>query len=228
MLRAVLTLDAEQRERVAAYWWQRAEGEITSWVGFRHVLEDLRAEGSPDAVVALAERAVKDEYQHALWCRDWARRFGRSSQDEPRPRSEQRVTFRGATEAENRLLRIAYCCLTETVGCYILRRVRPTLVDPELRKLNRRHMADELRHSRVGWGHLTSLSAEKKATLRRWLPALLAYLPKTTCDGPEQDWEELVPFGYFTPRLLRAAHDQALAEVIMPGLAHLGLWGGEP
>lgn len=223
MIVGVGPLSDEQRERVAAYWWQRAEGEITSWVGFRHVLADLRAEGSPEAVIALAERAVADEYQHALWCRDWARRFGRESADEPRPRSEQAVTFRGASEAENRLLRIAYCCLTETVGCFILRYVRPTLTDPELRQLNRRHMADELQHSRVGWGHLASLSEEKKSTLGRWLPVLLKVLPKTCCEGPEQDCEELVPFGYFTPRLLRAAYEQALAEVIMPGLSELGI-----
>ncbi len=216
-------LSDEQRERVAAYWWQRAEGEITSWVGFRHVLADLRAEGSPEAVIALAERAVEDEYRHAQWCRDWARRFGRESEDEPQPRSQQAVTFRGASEAENRLLRIAYCCLTETVGCFILRHVRPTLTDPELRQLNRRHMADELQHSRVGWGHLASLSDEKKSALGRWLPVLLKVLPKTCCEGPEQDCEELVPFGYFTPRLLRAAYDQALAEVIMPGLSELGI-----
>jgi hypothetical protein len=31
-----------------------------------------------------------------------------------------------------------------------------------------------------------------------------------------------VPFGYFTPRLLRAAHDEAMAEVVLPGLSHLG------
>src|SRR6188768_461770 len=35
-------LTGEQRACLAAYWWQRAEGEITSWVGFQHVLEDLR------------------------------------------------------------------------------------------------------------------------------------------------------------------------------------------
>lgn len=225
MLLCVLTLDAEQRGRVAAYWWQRAQGEITSWVAFRHVLADLRAEGSPDAVVALAARAVEDEYQHALWCRDLARRFGRTGEDEPRPRGEEAVTFRGANEAENPLLRITYCCFTETVGCHILQQVRPRLSDPELRKLNRRHLADELSHSRVGWGHLASLGADKKKMLRRFVPSLLATLPKTVCDGPEQDWEDLVPFGYFTPRLLRAAHDQALAEVIIPGLSELGLYG---
>ena len=216
-------LDAVQRARVAAYWWQRAEGEMTSWVGFRHVLADLRLEGSPEAVLKLAERAVKDEYQHALFCRDWARHFGHSSTEDPRPRGEEPLAFRDATEAENRLLRIALCCFTETVGCFILRRVRPTLTDPELRKLNRRHLADELRHSRVGWGHLASLDESRKATLRRWLPALFKVLPKACCEGPEQDFEELIPFGYFTPRLLRAAYDQAIEEVIAPGLAYLGM-----
>jgi hypothetical protein len=216
------TLDVEQRARVAAYWWQRAEGEITSWVGFQHVLADLRAEGSPEAVVALAERAVEDEYRHALFCRDWAAHFGRVERDLPTPRSTEPITFRGATTDENRLLRIALCCLTETVGCFILRQVRPQLIDLELRRLNRRHLADELRHSRVGWGHLASLSEDKKATLRRWLPALLRVSEHTCCSGPEEDHEDLVPFGYFTPRVLRAAYNQALAEVIQPGLAHLG------
>jgi hypothetical protein len=32
-----------------------------------------------------------------------------------------------------------------------------------------------------------------------------------------------VPFGYFTPRLLRAAHDEALRDLIRPGLQHLGI-----
>ncbi|HEV8247242.1 MAG TPA: hypothetical protein VGP93_15800, partial [Polyangiaceae bacterium] len=139
-------LDSEARAVVAAYWWRRAEGEITSWVGFRHVLGDLRAEGSPSAVIALAERAVEDEYQHAVWCRDWAMRFGHAG-GELKPRSETPVTFRGAADSENRLLRIALCCLTETVGCFILRHVRLVLTDPELRDLNQRHMKDELQHS---------------------------------------------------------------------------------
>lgn len=218
-------LNAEQRGLVAAYWWQRAEGEITSWVGFQHVLADLRAEGSPDAVIALAERAVADERAHAIFCRDWAAHFGADVPAMPEPRSVEPITFRGASDAENRLLRIALCCLTETVGCFILRQVRPSLVDPELRTLNRRHSADELRHSRVGWGHLASLSDDKPRTLQRWLPGLLLVAERTCCTGPEQPREDLVPFGYFTPRVLRAAYDQALSEVIRPGLAHLGLMG---
>lgn len=215
-------LDQEQRATIAAYWWRRSEGEMTSWVGFQHVLADLRAEGSPAPILELAERAVKDEYRHALWCRDWAVRFGHAD-GTIEPRSLEPLRFRGASDAQNRLLRILLCCFTETVGCFILRHVRKVVTDPELRRLNQRHLADEIQHSRVGWGHLSTLSPGAREFLRAWTPTVLALLPEACCEGPEQDREDLVPFGYFTPRLLRAAHDEAVADVILPGLFHVGL-----
>jgi hypothetical protein len=215
-------LTKEQRATLAAYWWRRSEGEMTSWVGFGHVLEDLRSVGSPKAICLLAERAVADEYRHALWCRDWAVRFGHAG-GEIVPRSLEPLRFRGATDAENRLLRILLCCFTETVGCFILRHVRAVVTDPELRRQNQRHLADEIQHSRVGWGHLATLTPESRSFLRAWTPTVLGLLPEACCEGPEEEREELVPFGYFTPRLLRAAHDEAVAEVILPGLSRLGL-----
>ncbi|HEX9294894.1 MAG TPA: hypothetical protein VF881_03645 [Polyangiaceae bacterium] len=216
-------LRREQRERLAAYWWRRAEGEITSWVAFRHVLQDLRIEHSPASVLALAERAVADEYQHAVWCREWAEQFGHPTGVDLRPRSEQPLRFSGCSEAENRLLRIAFCCLTETVGCFLLRHVRPALRDPDLKKLNRRHLADELQHSRVGWAHLSTLGERQRDFLAEWMPKLLELLPTVCCDGPEEEREDLVAYGYFTPSLLRNAHAEAVEEVILPGLEHNGL-----
>ena len=216
------TLTAEQRACVGAYWWQRAQGELTSWVGFQHVLADLRAEHAVDSVLALAERAVGDELQHAQFCREWATRFGHPG-GELAPRGERPIAFRGATEAENRLLRIVLCCMNETVGCVVLRHVRPVLALPELRELNRRHMADELQHSRVGWGHLATIGDEQRERLRAWVPALLRLLKSTWCEGSELAREELVPYGYFTRRLLTAAHDEAVSELILPGLNHLSL-----
>lgn len=215
-------LDGDGRATVAAYWWRRAEGEMTSWVGFQHVLDDLRALGSPAAVCELAERAVADEHRHALWCRDWAVRFGHAG-GEVKPRSLQPIRFRGTSEAENRLLRVLLCCFTETVGCFILREVRRVVTHPELRRLNQRHLADEIQHSRVGWGHLASLSSDARAFVRAWIPTVLGLLPEACCEGEEQQREELVPFGYFTPRLLRSAHDEAVEQVILPGLFQLGL-----
>ena len=102
--------------------------------------------------------------------------------------------------------------------------MRPVVENSELRKLNQRHLADELQHSRVGWGHLTTLNRRNKDVLKSYVPMLLLLLPSACCEGPEQDFEDLVPHGYFTPRLLRAAHDEALREVVLPGLDYLG-WG---
>jgi hypothetical protein len=105
----------------------------------------------------------------------------------------------------------------------ILRLVRPVLREPELLELNHRHMSDELRHSRVGWGYLATLDLSQKALLSSRLPELFRLLAVTCCEGSEQDDEELVPYGYFTPRLLRAAHDEAVRELIHPGLEHLAI-----
>jgi hypothetical protein len=215
-------LDGDGRATVAAYWFRRAEGEMTSWVGFRHVLEDLRALGSPRPVCELAERAVEDEHRHALWCRDWAVRFGHPGGD-VKPRSLEPIRFRGASDVENRLLRVLLCCFTETIGCFILREVRRVVTHPELRRLNQRHLADEIQHSRVGWGHLASVSPDARELLRAWVPAVLRLLPEACCEGKERPREELVPFGYFTPRLLKSAHDEAVEQVILPGLQQLGL-----
>ncbi|HEX2674040.1 MAG TPA: ferritin-like domain-containing protein [Polyangiaceae bacterium] len=211
-----------ERGLVADYWWQRALGELTSWHGFQHVLADLRAEHAAPAVIELAERAVQDEHRHAEWCREWAVRFGHAGGDLV-PRGERPIAFRGASEAQNRLLRIALCCLNETVGCVVLRHVRPVIEWPELRELNRRHMADELQHSRVGWAHLATLNAEQRSFLRPWVPALLRLAKQSWCEGAEGEHEALVPYGYFSLRLLRAAHAEAVESLIVPGFSHLGL-----
>jgi hypothetical protein len=216
-------LSEEQRAILAAYWFRRSEGELTSYIGFQHVLADLRAEGAPPVICELAERAVRDEYQHAVWCREWAIRFGHPDSIATRARSTDPVRFGGASERENRLLRIVLCCFTETVGCIILRHVRMVVDDPALRRLNQRHLADEVQHSRVGWGYLATLTPDTRELVEPWLPKVLGFLPKVCCEGPELEREDLVPFGYFTPRLLRAAHDDAVRDVILPGLAHVGL-----
>jgi hypothetical protein len=216
-------LSVDERATLAAYWFRRSEGELTSYVGFQHVLADLRAEGSPAPICELAERAVADEYKHAVWCREWALRFGHPEAVETRPRGTDPVRFADASERQNRLLRILLCCFTETVGCCILRHVRPVIEDPELRRFNQRHLAEEVQHSRVGWGHLATLAPATRELVEPWIPQLLGSLQEVTCEGPELDREDLVPFGYFTPRVLRAAHDEALRDVILPGLAHVGL-----
>ena len=215
-------VDPEQRALLAGYWWQRAEGELTSWLGFQHVLDDLRVEGSPASVVQLAERAVRDEFQHTERCRQWAVRFGHPG-GEVQARGHKPIAFRGASEPQNRLLRITLCGLTETIGCLVLQHARPLISDPDLREFNRDNLADELQHSRVGWGHLATISAAQRAFLAPWVPALLRILHTAWCESGELEREDLIPFGYFSNRLLKAAYKEAVGSIIWPGIAHLGI-----
>jgi hypothetical protein len=200
-------LDQEQRECLAAYWWYRAEGELTSWLGFQH---------------ALAERAVEDEYHHTLECRRWAMHFGHPG-GEVALRGDRPISFRGASEVQNRLLRITLCGMSEAIGCIVLQHARPVITVPELREFNRRNMADEVQHGRVGWGHLATTSAEQRSFLRPWVPALLRLLHTSWCESHEEEREELVPFGYFSARLLKAAYNEAVHSLILPGFQHLGI-----
>jgi hypothetical protein len=211
-----------QRELLANYWWQRAEGELTSWIGFKHVLADLREEGAVTSLIELAMRAVDDEYEHTQRCRAFALHFGHA--DEPViPRGEKPIAFRGATEAQNRLLRITLCAFTESIGCLVLRHARPLIEWPELLEFNRQNMADEVQHSRIGWGHLATVSDEQRRALRPWIPVLLRILHATWCESGELEREDLIPFGYFSARLLEAAYQEAVESVIWPGVIHLGI-----
>lgn len=216
-------VDPEQRAVLARYWWRRAEGEMGAWYAFGYLYEDLQALDAPGPLLELARHGIEEEHRHALWARDCAVRFGHAARGEPKPRSTRPLTFSGATARENRLLRVAFACLTETCGCVVLQDVRPRVFDRALRRLNQRHLADEVKHARVGWGYLATVRGEEQRVVREWMPELLRVLPQAVCDGPEQDFEELVPYGYFTPAVLASAHERALREVIVPGLVHLEL-----
>jgi hypothetical protein len=133
------------------------------------------------------------------------------------------MTLSGATERENRILRIALCAFSETVGTFTLQGVRKVVTEPELRKQNQLHLTDELQHSRAAWAHLFTLNDDARAVVRRALPRLFDILSVAYRGSSERSDELLVPYGYFTPEVLRRAHEEALREVILPGLSHLGI-----
>lgn len=212
---------ASDRQLLADYWWQRAEGERTSWWAFRQARQDLERLGSSERVLARADRSVDDEYLHSEWCGEWAMRFGHPG-GAIRVRDERPLTFAGAAPEHQALLRVAFLALTETVGCHVLTSARPELVDGELRAQNRRHLSDEVRHARVGWSALAELGEAKRTLLGGYLPRLLDALVRLHDGDTELERPDLVAYGYFSRSLLLGATDRALLEVIVPGLRHLG------
>jgi hypothetical protein len=214
-------LSKEQRRVLADYWYRRAEGEKTSWVAFGHLLEDLRVLGAKNELVAMAERARDDELRHAGWCRDWAVHFGHPG-GEPLPRSEAKLTFSGATEEEDRVLRLTLAAFSETYGCVLLKNARARMRERPLLRLNQTHLADEVNHSRLGWAFLASLRDREKELVLSCLPQLFEAL-QGIAEGPEGEHEELIGLGYFSRDFLQRGLTETTSQLILPGLSHLGL-----
>lgn len=218
---AFAELPAVERSIVIDYWRSRGVGEMGAEIAFKQVRQDLENLGAPAPLLRSAERAIFDERKHGHWGCEFALYYGGTDESDPIAQRTRVLTIPGATARENRLLRVAFCAFTETVGCHVLQDVRGRILDPKLRKNNQQHLKDELQHARVGWGLLGLLGEEDRAVVRRNLPILLALARKSCCEGPERDeLDHLVPFGYFTPQVLKAAYERARREVIEPGLAH--------
>lgn len=191
---------------------------------FRQVLRDFAALDTAAPLVALAERALADEEKHGHWGRDWAVFFGHPDSSDPVASRTKPFALPGLSERSNRVVRVAFCALTETVGCHVLAAVRPRITFEPLRNVNREHLGDEVVHARIGWSFLATLEGADRELVRHTMPILLRLLPQACCEGPEDNrYDHLIPWGYFTPDCLHAAHRQALREVILPGLDHLGL-----
>ena len=217
-------LSEEQRRVLADYWRGRGVGEMGAERYFARVVSDLRALDAAPGLIDCAIAATEDERRHGLWGRDWALFFGHTETSDPVATRTKELVFPGASARENSILRIAFCAFLESVGCHVLAVVRPRIGYAPLLENNRVHLSDEVRHARVGWAFLSTLHADDRLVVSRFLPLLLRLLPKAVCEGSESDqYDALVPFGYLTPSVLWQGHAEALRELIHPGLLHMGI-----
>lgn len=222
-----LKLDEQQRQELRNFWLGRAHGELTTALSFEFMLEDLRALGAPRSLLELAESAIADEHRHVDWCL----RFARLLSDEPchaelggtRP-----VTFDGASEHDNRLLRSVFGgCFSETVAVQVLLASQAGLTLDSARRLNRQHVAEEVRHARLGWGLVAwpELGARDRSMLAAFVPAMTS-LTRALWTAPDRAADpQLEALGYLSVQLIEGAMTQAFDEVILPGLEHNGIRG---
>lgn len=217
-------LPPDDRAVLARYWRSRGDGEMGAELAFKQVHQDLMVLGAPQPLLALAERAIADERKHGYWGRDFSLRFGGTDHSDPVASRTRLLEFPGASAHANRVLRVAFCAFNETVGCHVLQEVRPRMTDPVLRQNNQQHLADEVRHARVCWGFLSTLGPSDRALLASYRSILMRMVQISCCTGPErEEFDHLVPYGYFSPSVLERAHHRAVVEVIEPGLRHLSI-----
>lgn len=225
-LAAAAKLTPEQRQSLRSFWIARASGELTTALSFEFMLDDLRVLEAPHVLTELAERAVTEEHRHVDWCLRFARLLGDGEDARAELGGTRPLTFDGATDADNRVLRTVFGgCFSETVAVHVLRASQELLREGATARLNHQHLAEEIGHSRLGWGLLgwSGLGSRALGLVGEYAPAMMA-LTRTLWLGPERAHDlELETLGYLSRPLVQRALEQAFDEVIWPGLEHSGV-----
>jgi hypothetical protein len=175
-------------------------------------------------VIALARHAADDEDRHAAICAELAAVYRGNAVDvagEPTarlPRFTNDVRLRAALHA------ITLCCISESLACAFVDACVATCTDGELRKIHQRHLADEVRHARIGWAHVASLTTQDRAALEPFLEEILraqllgweARIATLPVDG-------MPGHGYPPRAALVEVIREAVRDIVLPGFEHVGI-----
>jgi hypothetical protein len=218
-------LPREMLSAVGGHWAKRAQSELTSGVVFANVSVALLTQGSVTPEIAfLAARAHSDEVRHAEICRRVAMRYLGGDVAFPRPRGVGRPS---PTPSQARLAATLHvvenCCFNESIAMVFLRTSLEQAEHELVRLALRELMREEVDHSRIGWAHLSSeaVTAAERAAVTRAIPGFVADMRALWLSGPPI----AVPRGH---GILEAAElervvEEALADLILPGLEHCGV-----
>lgn len=218
-------LTAKERQRLADIWLVRAAMERRVGDSFEVIHQALvRRDASPD-LVAIAERAIDDEYRHTELSRLVASRFAGKELPTPERLKLEVPAHKGASPVlRDALFVVGQCVLNETTASAFLETCYSHAEGPLAKSALRELMSDEIDHGRMGWTYLASLDEEARAQIGRWLLPM-AYLnlriwKHESPYDPEQS-DALASHGAPPASAIHAALVDALRSLIVPGLKEL-------
>jgi hypothetical protein len=223
-------LSPEQRSRLHAYWVDRAEGELTTALTFEYMLDDLRQENAPAELLTMAQGALEDEHRHVDWCLRWARAVDSERPADAKLGGTRALAFDGASPRDNRLLRTVFgCCFSETVAVHVLRSSHALITLDSVRRLNLEHMKEEVPHARLGWALLgwSGVTSRDRQMIHEhvsemtWITRMVWQTTRREAD------DDLHALGYLSSAIIDEACEEALRDVVIPGLRHLGVGANE-
>jgi hypothetical protein len=193
---------------------------------FEFMLDDLGRESAPAELLRMAESAVRDEHRHVDWCLRWARAVDSEKPADAKLGGTRPLAFDGASPRDNRLLRTVFgCCFSETVAVHVLRASHVHITLDSVRRLNLEHMKEEVPHARLGWALLgwPGVTLRDRQMIHEHVPEMARITRmvwQTTRREADDDLHEL---GYLSSDIIDAACEEALRDVVIPGLRHLGV-----
>jgi hypothetical protein len=220
-------LGPRDRERLAEIWLHRARMERRVADSFEVIRAALVRQHAAPELVALAERAIDDEFRHTELSRVVASRFA-GCELALSTRLELNVPVHAGASPELRdtLHIVGQCLLNETTASAYLEVTLAHAGGALARAAVQELLSDEIDHARIGWAHLASLDRAARNAVGPWLLPmaylnLRTWLEETPVD-PGQT-AGLAAHGAPAAGVVHEALLDALKSVIVPGLAALEL-----
>jgi hypothetical protein len=219
-------LDFRARRAIGTVWSERARSELSvsaQFVAIRAGFERLAANAAIDAALA---SAIADEARHARLCNAVGNRYSGMRQAANDVAVGPLVRFGDADERVSLLLHLVLLsCINEVSSTFYLRsamkRSRTKLASAALREL----LADDIEHARIGWTYLASgnVDAEARRHVSSALPTLfrLSYEVWENVSDHREPW--FADHGCPGSALSRTSFELAVPEVILPGMAAVGV-----
>jgi hypothetical protein len=219
-------LDDAQRAELVEVWLGRTASERRVADAFEVVRDALVALGAGSELVALATRAVDDEYRHEELSRRVASRFA-GRELEPPPRLTLVVPQHpGAGGALLHTLHVlGHSAMNETFASAFLETSLAFAKAPLARAAVQELLADEIDHARLGWALLAGLDEAARRAVEPWLLPMVRANLKMWRSAPRPYSTDSAVHRHGAPPLdaVEASLRGAVAELLIPGFGQFGL-----
>ena len=219
-------LSDDERAQIGGMWAFRARAEHEIAAQYADLARRLRIAGAAPDMVARVAAASADEARHRDLCAAMAARLQHAG-----PTPAIGALPRVAPHPLDGPARLAYemvalFCVTESINATLLLHSWRRAKDETTRETLHALLADEVEHSRIGWGYLAALPAGRDqiaSCLPRMLSAATHDEHFLTEAPPCIDSAALTAYGLLPVATLRDVFLEAMNDVILPGLEVCGV-----
>lgn len=219
-------LPQAERALIAHLWWSQAATEGRVAHSFAVVRDALMRLGAGAEITALAARAVDDEHRHAALCMQMATRYlgHHVAPTIELPFSHPTHPTARSPRLRDALYVVGQCVFNETLASAYLAASLEAAGHPLARSALRELLSDEIDHARIGWAYLGALPQDLREDIIDWLPALaIANLREWRKLTLPTENTSLERHGFLQKDRIEEALLQAMRDLIVPGIAHVGL-----
>lgn len=211
-----------ERALLASLWQSRASSESSVRSVFDQLIAELTATGAHREVIALAQRAADDEARHAQICAELAAVYHGAPITLALSPSVRLPDYGETPRMRAALHVVNLCCISETIASAFVEACLAASEGEMLRDVHGRHLADEVRHARIGWAHLATLSLDERGAVAARLPELLRVQVLAWESRIAELPEHGVPGHGYPPRadLIATVHG-AVRDLVLPGFDYV-------